>query len=82
MDPALPLTEVRVLEELADQAVAPRRVLVWLLGGFAGFALVLAALGLYAVVAYGVALMAIGVGAAFVLIGLALSATAKATRPA
>ncbi len=37
-----------------DKAVSPRRFVVLLLGGFALFALVLASLGIYAVVSYSV----------------------------
>ena len=54
MDATLPLTEVRAMQDIVDQSVSPRRFLVLLLGGFAGFALVLASLGIYAVVSYGV----------------------------
>jgi putative ABC transport system permease protein len=54
LDAALPLTEVRTMQDIVDQSVSPRRFLVLLLGSFAGFALVLASLGIYAVVSYGV----------------------------
>ena len=54
MDARLPLTEVRRMQDIVDQAVSPRRFLVLVLGGFAAFALVLASLGIYAVVSYGV----------------------------
>ena len=54
MDARLPLTEVRTLQDIVDESVSPRRFIVMLLGGFAAFALVLASLGIYAVVSYGV----------------------------
>ncbi len=47
-------SRLRVLEELVDRAVSPRRFLTTVLAGFALFALLLASLGVYAVVAYGV----------------------------
>ena len=53
-DPNLPVSEFRVLQTFVDKAVSPRRFLVLLLGGFAGFALVLALLGIYAVISYSV----------------------------
>ena len=55
MIPDLPKGGMRPLTELVDRAVSPRRFLVMLLGGFAGFALVLASLGIYAVISYSVA---------------------------
>jgi ABC-type antimicrobial peptide transport system permease subunit len=41
-------------QDLVDKAVSPRRFLVTLLGGFAAFALVLASLGIYAVISFSV----------------------------
>jgi ABC-type antimicrobial peptide transport system permease subunit len=45
---------VRVLDSLVDRATSPRRFLVSLLGGFSALALILASLGIYGVVSYGV----------------------------
>jgi putative ABC transport system permease protein len=52
--PELSTNEFRTLEELVDKAVSPRRFVVFLLGGFSAFALILAALGIYAVISYSV----------------------------
>jgi predicted permease len=52
--PNLPGNEFRTLQALVDKAVSPRRFVVWLIAGFAGFALVLASLGIYSVVSYAV----------------------------
>ena len=53
-DPNLPVREFQTFQDLVDRAVSPRRFLVLLLAGFAGFALVLASLGIYAVISYSV----------------------------
>jgi ABC-type antimicrobial peptide transport system permease subunit len=50
----LPVREFTTLQELVDKAVSPRRFLVLLLAGFAAFALILASLGIYAVISYSV----------------------------
>jgi predicted permease len=52
--PNLPGKDFRTLQQLVDKAVSPRRFVVLLLGGFALFALLLASLGIYGVVSYGV----------------------------
>jgi predicted permease len=54
IDPRLPVREFQTLQDLVDRAVSPRRFLVLLLTGFAAFALILASLGIYAVISYSV----------------------------
>jgi putative ABC transport system permease protein len=54
IDPTLPLTDYKSLEQLVDQAVSPRRFVVLLLGGFSFLALLLASLGIYGVLSYSV----------------------------
>jgi len=46
--------QFETIEELVDKAVSPRRFVVVLLAGFSGFSLMLAALGIYAVISYSV----------------------------
>ena len=52
--PNLPHNEFRTLQQLVDRSVSPRRFTVLLLGGFAVFALILASLGIYALISYSV----------------------------
>jgi predicted permease len=54
VDPNLPLTEFKTMAELVDRSMFARRVVVVLIGAFALFGLILASLGLYAVIAYSV----------------------------
>jgi predicted permease len=54
IDPNLPVREFQTLQALVDKALSPRRFLLLLLAGFAGFALLLASLGIYAVISYSV----------------------------
>ena len=54
INPNLPGNDFRTLQQLVDKAVSPRRFVVLLLGGFALFALILASLGIYAVISYSV----------------------------
>jgi predicted permease len=54
LDPNLPVTEFQTLQGLIDKVMSPRRFLVMLLSGFAGFALSLASLGIYALISYSV----------------------------
>jgi predicted permease len=52
--PDLPRGGMRPLTQLVDRAVSPRRFTVMLLTGFAGFALLLASLGIYGLISYSV----------------------------
>ena len=53
-DPALPVGDYQPLESIVERAVSPRRFILLILGAFAGTALLLAALGIYAVLSYSV----------------------------
>ncbi len=55
LDPEASLSIIRTMDFLAGGAVAQPRFMGWIMGIFAAIALLVAALGVYAVVAYGVA---------------------------
>ncbi|HTG84797.1 MAG TPA: ABC transporter permease [Gemmatimonadales bacterium] len=55
LDPQQPIQQTRTLDQLLQESVAPWRFATMLLTTFAGVALLLAALGVFGVVSYGVA---------------------------
>ncbi len=54
VDSKLPIGQFTTLETFVNKVVSPRRFLAMLLAGFAGFALLLASLGIYALISYSV----------------------------
>ncbi|HSR69911.1 MAG TPA: ABC transporter permease [Acidobacteriota bacterium] len=55
LDPNLAVTDVNTMEQKLSESLAARRLMLRLVGGFAVIALLLAAFGLYGVLAYSVA---------------------------
>ncbi|HEX4227252.1 MAG TPA: FtsX-like permease family protein [Bryobacteraceae bacterium] len=64
--------EFRTLQELVDRAASPRRFLMLLLAGFSAFSMILAALGIYAVISFSVSRRTAELG-----IRMALGASAR-----
>ena len=75
--PNLAGNDFRTLQQIVDRSVSPRRFTVVLLGGFAVFALLLASLGIYALISYSVNQRTQEIG-----IRMALGASARSVQTA
>jgi putative ABC transport system permease protein len=54
MDNTIPLAQIRTMGELLDESLVQQRFRTWLISGFATLALLLSAIGLYALISYSV----------------------------
>lgn len=52
LNPALPVSDIRPMEELVDAQIGPRRTLMQVLAFFASVALILALIGIYGLISY------------------------------
>lgn len=55
VDPEVPLTSVKTMDQITADSLSQPRLRAWLIGGFAAIALIMAALGIYALISYSVA---------------------------